>query len=227
MNQRFTKLFSLPERLYSEGSPVIISAGALLQDNVSGKILVQLKFRKIGNVYLRSIKVEIIASDTAGRALGEPVIFPYLDLQNTDVEFGSKVPVYLLDNTARFFRARVIEAVFDDGTVWEDIGGTWESLPVQAELNMETELLKQYKLEYGQQCRFNVTKVKDLWYCTCGNLNKRNSCPCGLTLRALENVNIAELTAHMNSRLEEEKRIKLENDAKANKRKNKVKIIVK
>ena len=221
MDQRFTKLFSLPERLYSEGSPVIISAGALLLDNVSGKILVQLKFRKIDNVRLHSLKVEVVASDTAGRVLGEPVIFPYLDLQNTDVEFGSKTPVYLPDNTARFFKARVVEAVLDNGTVWEDTVGIWESLPVPTELNMEPELLKQYKLEYGQQCRYKATKVKDLWYCTCGKLSRKAYCTCGKTLKSQENIDINKLTELMNKRLEEEKKIKLENDVKEKKRREK------
>jgi len=194
-------------------------------DNVSGKVLAQLKFKRIDGILLRSLKIEIIASDTAGRTLGEPIIHSYLDLQSADVEFGSKIPIYLQDNTVRSFNVRVIEAVLDDGTVWEDKSGTWESLPAPTELNMEPELLKQYRMEYGQQCRYKTIKVKDLWYCACGNLNRKSYCSCGLSLKPLSCVDMDKITEHMRVRLEEEKRIKAENDAKANKRKNKVKII--
>lgn len=37
MSERYSKLFSLPENLYTTGAPVVIAAGALLKDNQSGK----------------------------------------------------------------------------------------------------------------------------------------------------------------------------------------------
>jgi len=37
MNERYTRVFSLPENLYATGSPVVIAAGALLKDNQTGK----------------------------------------------------------------------------------------------------------------------------------------------------------------------------------------------
>ena len=43
MEERYTRLFSLPENLYSAGAPVMIAAGALLKDNQTGKVLAQLK----------------------------------------------------------------------------------------------------------------------------------------------------------------------------------------
>lgn len=36
MSERYTKLFSLPPDLYAQGSPLIVSAGNLLKDNVTG-----------------------------------------------------------------------------------------------------------------------------------------------------------------------------------------------
>ena len=38
MGERYTRLFSLPEQLYIENAPVIISAGALLKDNKTDNI---------------------------------------------------------------------------------------------------------------------------------------------------------------------------------------------
>ena len=42
MSERYTRLFALEENLYSDGSPVVISAGALLKDNQTGAVLAQL-----------------------------------------------------------------------------------------------------------------------------------------------------------------------------------------
>lgn len=47
MNGRFEKLYSLPSQLYAPSSPVIITAGALLKDTQTGKVLAQLKFKNM------------------------------------------------------------------------------------------------------------------------------------------------------------------------------------
>ena len=60
MSERYTKVFSLPENLYTESSPVIISAGALLKDNISGKMLAQLKLKNIGKKIIKAVTVKII-----------------------------------------------------------------------------------------------------------------------------------------------------------------------
>ena len=49
MSERYTKVYECPQNVYSENSPVVISAGALLKDNQTGKILAQLKIRNITN----------------------------------------------------------------------------------------------------------------------------------------------------------------------------------
>ncbi len=69
MSERYSKLFSLPENLYTEGSPVIIAAGALLKDNSTGKLLVQLKFRNISDCVINAVKVKINAFDPAETVL--------------------------------------------------------------------------------------------------------------------------------------------------------------
>ena len=33
MAERYTRLYTLPENLYTEGAPLVIAAGALLKDN--------------------------------------------------------------------------------------------------------------------------------------------------------------------------------------------------
>ena len=46
MGETYTRLYSLPERLYTMGAPVVVAAGALLKDNRNGNIIVQLKIQE-------------------------------------------------------------------------------------------------------------------------------------------------------------------------------------
>ena len=62
MSSRYSRLFTLPGNLYTEGSPVLIAAGALLKDNNTDKVLAQLKFRNISNKAISSVKIRVNTS---------------------------------------------------------------------------------------------------------------------------------------------------------------------
>ncbi len=44
MSERYTRLFPCREPVYSK-APLLIMAGALLKDNVTGQVLAQVKYR--------------------------------------------------------------------------------------------------------------------------------------------------------------------------------------
>lgn len=118
---RYTTLYKTPENLYTENSPVVISAGALLKDNDTNKILVQLKFRNIYDKTVKAVKVEIISYSVDKEELAERKETQYLDLTAAyDVEFGQKQPVFLTDNTARSFDVICKSVVFTDQSKWEN-----------------------------------------------------------------------------------------------------------
>ena len=45
-----------PNNLYTQDSPLLIAAGALLKDNQTGNILAQIKFRSLSNKEIKAIK---------------------------------------------------------------------------------------------------------------------------------------------------------------------------
>ena len=67
MSERYTRLFSLPENLYAEGAPILITAGALLKDNQTGNVLAQLKFKNIEGKKVKAIKAQLTLLDTVSR----------------------------------------------------------------------------------------------------------------------------------------------------------------
>ena len=151
MNERFTRLFSLPENSYTGSSPLLIAAGALLRDNQTGRVLAQLKLKILGDQIVRAVKVRLFPADTAGRSLGEPILFDYLDLNaGRGAEFGAKSPISLPDPTTRELRVEIVEAVLAD------------RLNKAADLGMDTEFVKDI-LEriHGESMRVQMEQPTD------------------------------------------------------------------
>jgi tetratricopeptide (TPR) repeat protein len=213
MSERYTKLFGLQENLYAEGAPVMIAAGSLLKDNQTGKVLVQLKIRNIGDKTVKAAKVKITALDTVGRQIGDDVEYQYLDLEiNRDGFFGQKTPIQLPDDTTRSIAVSVTEVAFSDNSLWSGKNETWETLapPTLLEDKLgkeEQELVKQYRLNYGSDCKYWPTVVKDLWYCSCGELNHKSETKCHTCGKALNdqlNVDIKAIKSERDARLKRE-----------------------
>lgn len=218
MSERFTNLYSLPRNLYCEGSPLIISAGSLLKDSNSGKVLAQLKFKNISKQAVIAVKVRIYPLDASNLPLDEIVEYDYLDLNIArDCEFGQKMAVLLSSNSARAFKVDITKVYFSDNSTWESSTSTWEALPTPVVLEatyLDTELVKQHRIKYGDDCRFNVSETRGLWFCTCGAINSEDEQLCHCCKREykeLKSVDVGLLKAEASKRLEAEQK-KLEAD---------------
>lgn len=208
MSERFTKLFTAPENLYAATSPVIITAGALLKDNQTGKVLAQLKMRNIGAKTIKAATVLIHSFDTVGDPLGRELTYQYLDLAAAQgQDFGAKTPIPLADAATRSFSVAVKEIFFADNTTWTAADELWEPLPAPVTLEdslSDAELVKQYRIQYGTDCQYMPTAQRDLWRCTCGEWSRRGTdtcCHCGKSLPVLMAVDLTKLRAERDARL--------------------------
>ena len=213
MEERYSRVFELPKFLYSEASPVVISAGALLKDNKTGAMIAQLKFRNIVSKKIKAVKISLKEYDTVGEPFDGVVTYEYLDLNEArNAEFGQKVPVKLSENKARSFSVTVDKVVFEDNSTWEGTAEPWISLPDQNKLFSllkSDELVKQYCLEFDQRCEFIPIEDRDIWMCSCGKINKNDesSCHnCGCYLNEMKNVDLEVLEEKKKSRLLEEEK---------------------
>ena len=66
MNQRYSKVFALPENLYAQSAPVLIAAGQLLRDSATGGVVAQLKLMNLSDQTIIAAKVCLILQDIAG-----------------------------------------------------------------------------------------------------------------------------------------------------------------
>ncbi len=224
MSERYTRLFALEGNLYSEGSPVVISAGALLKDNQTGAVFAQLKIRNIGDRRIKAAAVRIMCFDTLGKPLEGVVEKEYLDLDaGCGAEFGQKALLSLPDASARSFSTSVTWVAFSDNTVWNASGEMLSALPKLDSLSEalgDEELVKQYRLKYGTRAKVFPQKHKDLWFCACGALNRTDEevCHvCGSRLATLLPFDAEALKAEKDARLQKEadERRRAEEQAKA------------
>lgn len=236
MSERYAKLFALPENLYASGSPVIIAAGALLKDNQTGKVLAQLKLRNIGTKSIKAAKVCVCPLDTVGNSLGAEIEYQYLDLNaDRNGEFAAKSPIFLPDAATRSFSAFVTEVIFADNSVWKATGSPWEILSVPATLEevlKDQELVKQYRMKFGADSKYEPNAQKDVWYCTCGELNREEETVCHRCRKmasALLSVDMEALKKDRDDRVANERQKAAEEkavaDAKAKKNKKLAMII--
>lgn len=211
MAERYNKLYSLPARLYAAGSPVLISAGALLKDNQSGNVLCQLKFRSISPGIIKALKLLIVGYDMSNAEVCR-VEHQYLDLSiKRNGVFGAKEAIPLPERSVRSYKAQVLAVFFADGSsYYARPNELWESLPELTELStrlFDRELIRQYRLETTEQSEYVPMEYKDRWFCTCGEINlpQENCFSCGMELEDLKyKLNVDALLDHKNERLSRE-----------------------
>ncbi len=206
MSERYSKLFSLPENLYTTGAPVVIAAGALLKDNQSGNVLAQLKLQNINSQTIKAAAVQIFPMDTAGDAIDETATYQYLDLNaGRDEFFGQKTAIPLPNAATRSFSVIVTEIIFSNNEKWIAEEAKWRPLKKPTSIGWgDPELVKQFHRDYGGYSNNMLLEDTDLWICVCGAINRSGeTCchRCGQTLDHLRDFNIDDLRKRKDERL--------------------------
>ena len=209
MPERYKRLYSLGKSLDSEKSPVIVVAGALLNDTVTGMVIAQLKFKSISEKPIKAVIVSIQSLSTTGEIIGEELEHQYLDLDvSRDDEFGQKEAIKLSDKTTRSFNVKLIEVIFSDNSIWKGKDGMLEAITapdsLTAAFNNDQDLIEQYKIEFGKNSTTYPRREKDLWICNCGAINhdfEKQCHLCNVDSDKLFNVDINALIDHKNIRI--------------------------
>ncbi len=122
MSDKYQVIYEIPEEIYQEGAPVLVTGGTLLSQKETGDVLVRLQFQNLDpeKRVIRTVSVLIVAYDAEGRTLGD-TSFTYTDMQvERGACFGSNYPVFLRDRNTAFFTVGVSAVLFADGTVWNN-----------------------------------------------------------------------------------------------------------
>ena len=183
MGQRYTRISTFPENLYVNCSPIIISAGALLKDNKTGKVLAQFKFKNLSDNIITAVKLSIRSFDISGVELVGVEQYQYLDVSVKPTEsFGDDKAIVLPDTNTRNCIVIIKEVVFASIAPWKNNNSTeCGPIPSQVPLNEilnDSGLFEQYKRDTTEHSKFKPTKYLDLWLCSCGTPNKHHVQKC-------------------------------------------------
>lgn len=190
MKNRYKELFRQGKNLFAEKSPVVIDKYVIQQDSQTGRALAQVKLLNVSEKVIIACKISVRAFEISGKETRGVESFQYLDLSAKPGEFfGSKVPVMLPDASSRKISVSAIEAVFEDGSVWQNDPADWSPISERRELINyfgDPELVKQYEIEAGGNCRFVPEKENGLFLCTCGTVNSASWDSCSSCHRSYD-----------------------------------------
>lgn len=216
---RYNRPFLLPEHLHCDGLPFEIEAGALLVDTTTDNVIAQLKMVSYADKRVKAVKVTVQPEDTRGEVLGDEITHQYLDLDAKRGEsFGQKTPVPMADRGTRSFSIRNVELIYSDNSVVSSDAKEWHQLPEQESLRAtiaDDELIRQYQIEYGDNCLYLLQELPGLWRCVCGTTNRSDeeTChSCGQRYETLRAIDPETIEKHKEDRLES---IRLEHEAQA------------
>ena len=220
MEERYARLYSQSGMLYQESSPVVISAGAVLSDSYTRSILVQLKFKNISNKEISSLGVCILPLNAGGDIAGDVVEYSYNKLDALrDDSFGTNTAVVMPNNTVRSYKVKVRLVRFSDGSSWQ--GAEEYFAPLASPKRLENalgddELCRQFRISYGGDCNYLSSEESDLWFCTCGAINRNSEAKCHRCRRvysALKGISISALKSEASKRVASEKKYEAEEDS--------------
>jgi len=180
MAERFERLYKFPKNLYTECAPIIVAAGSLLKDNVTGSIVAQFKYHSISSKTIKALKISINAYDVSGQPVQGVNDYQYLDLNIRNGEyFGSNKAIVMPDKVARSIKIEKILVVFAEGDSFELFGAELSPLDVPQKLSVtlgNPQLVKQYQIDTLTRNEYEPKVIGDLWICSCGKPNNTDIC---------------------------------------------------
>lgn len=190
-DQRFTLAQEIGISGVDLDCPVEIEKGALLTDNETNKVLLQLKLNIVGIDYrqLSSVNLRIFCFDDLGDYIAgfHPYKYSFTDINLYGVRsFEDGTPI-LLDFRTRRVEVTIEKIVFTDGHERYPAGHLIQppeqkridtlSIELRDQVNRDTFLL--LPDENREHIQFIPMQLDDFWLCTCGRANRNRDVKCG------------------------------------------------
>ncbi len=194
MSSRYEELFKTNEPLFYKNSPIVLEAYGLYKDLTDGRILCQIRFKNIGEDFIKACKIYIDEYEIDGTDMNVKTEFSFLDLNcGKNDAFGSKVPIYLSSLSTRKIKVRLNNIVLSN----YDVVDLKQTIPEKIDKQINyieyfgEEKGKIFNELIGNLAEFVPVKTSDYVLCTCGTINALNSescCKCGVSINELINV---------------------------------------
>ena len=212
MKKRNTAIYVMNEIPYLPGAPVVVKAGRLTKDPVSGKLRCQLELASLSEEPISEVTVRLSLFNAEGKAVGSAQKERFQNLSvRKDGTIKGKTEVVLSDKDVYSFTAETEEVRFADGGSWRaEEKAEWMYYPrVQTleEAYGDEQVAEQFRIRFGEDCRYLPWSEDALWFCTCGAVNRpeENRCrQCRRVRKALMRVTADELRKEAGKRKQRE-----------------------
>lgn len=162
MAERYSKIYMLPGNLYSNGSPVLIIAGALLKDNQTGKMLAQLKMQNLDERTVTGISLSFVIFDADGKRIGEPFAYQFNRITvEENGYFGQKEPIILPAGDICSYQVSVQDVILSGGKVWKP-EKEWNPLPADANITDIKQTLCELRQKEAEEEQRELEELEQL-----------------------------------------------------------------
>ena len=218
MKKRNAQVFILDNIPYLPEAPVVITGGCLQKDGVSGKLRCQMDMASLSDKPVSEVTVLLTLMGADGEAVApiQRQRFSNLSVRK-DGTIKGKTEVVLSQKDVNSFTAETEKVIFEDGSAWAaKKDAEWFLLPRMQTLEEaygDEEMAEQFRIRFGEDCRYLPWSDGNLWYCTCGAVNRGsdNRCRnCRRVQKGLMRVNREELRKETNKRQNREQKLEEE-----------------
>ena len=191
MSEKYKVIFSADKNLYTEGSPVIVREFSLLRDIRGGGMLCKLQLINISDKTVKRIKISAITDTEHAEGTAEGLYIA------RDMDAAVDIPLNGFEHKRAEFS--IDEIVFTDGSTYSaDENTPWQTLSFPetlVEYLSDDDLVREFRSHFEEGIYF-PKEEKDLWFCTCGELNHTGEAACHScrrTLASLKKYGVVEL----------------------------------
>jgi len=216
MAERYKRLFALESAKYADDAPLIVCAGALLDDKLSHTLMAQFRFKNISDKTISAVKILVLPKDAAGNSL-DPVEYMYQNIKaERDEDFGQRTAIVIPEASVCSFEVSVLQVIFTDGSIWDGTDSCWDdvkSVQTLQDAYGDKEISAQFAIRYGDDCKYLPQDDRGLWFCACGLVNRNSEAKCHGCRRvysALKAVNVSSLRSESLQRQQLERQLEQE-----------------
>lgn len=184
------ELSKIKDNLYKEQSPVVVVSGGLFTE--AGNVFARLVFKNIYEKTITSMLVDIHIFDVANIEIEVIRDYQYFGMDAPrGAEFGGENDISITGSNGKTISVAVKKVLFSDDTAWDGSPSLlYENIPPRRTLFDELEdedTVAQYKRDFAgalatkpgaPQAAFVPDKYKDLWLCSCGEINHADEEAC-------------------------------------------------
>ena len=170
--------YSLPEDLYSEGSPVLFRSAVLQLGEQRENPFILLEIVNVSEQLIQDMKLELVL-EPGGENREKRIRKAITPNESVFCEI-------LVPENTRSFSIKRIGVIYEDRTFWVGRGNTFRTFLKPEPISEERKDLSRFREQTTEMSQYIPQESGHFWRCSCGELNRGETCcRCGMDKKVL------------------------------------------